>query len=198
MKKSVLLGCIIFCLTNSMQAEVWNIKETLTSPVVYSFYSYRSWNLTWTYYYVNEYILGETHYNSDQYNSEWLENGQCLIDRVVLNQCYGIYRGTWEWTCFYLLCFNDTGTTRCNDEICGGPATTLSSSRELNCSEYPGCFVPVTQTNLEKPQHTDSNNSISYYFPSNLTHLFSPGNLGDTPTIPNGNGNGPLFITHTH
>ena len=165
--------------------------------VLYRF-TENSWELIWTYYYVNRYVVNNVQYSPDQFNSSWIdeENQTTDIQEIGCDKYYGVWRGTWQWGCYHIFCW-ETGTTTCVNEVCGGPDKAFPNQQMFDFSySYVGSLLH-RNANFEKTQFV-SNNGYEYYLPTTVLHVFSPGGYLFYPYKPHGNGDGPVAVNHSH
>ncbi len=200
MKKTVLI-CLLLMLP-ILKADEYPYELYLggNHELLYRF-TESSWELTWTYYVVNKYVVGNVQYAPNQFSSSWIneQNQTTSIQEVGCDQYYGVWRGTWQWWCFHIPCW-ETGTTACVDTVCGGPTKAFPEQQTVlfNFSyNYIGSLINHDSPSLEKPQVV-SNNGYEYSLPESVRHVFSPGGYLLYPDKPHGNGDGPVPVDHSH
>ncbi len=200
MKKTVLI-CLLLMLP-ILKADEYPYELYLggNHDVLYTFTA-NSWELTWTYYFVNRYVVNNVQYGVAQFDSSWIDsvNNTTSIQEIGCNQYYGVWRGTWQWSCNHFFCW-ESGTTACVDTVCGGPAKTFPEQQTVMfnfSNDYIGSLINTLSSTLERPQVV-SNNGYEYYFPVSVLHVFSPGGYLFYPDKPHGNGDGPVPVDHSH
>lgn len=200
MKKTILV-CLLLMLP-FLKADEYPYELYLggNHDVLYRF-NESSWELTWTYYLVNKYVVNNVEYNPSQFSISWIDsqNQTTSIQAVGCDQYYGVWRGTWQWECQNFFC-GESGTTTCVNELCGGPAKAFPNQLTVMfnfSSSYISSLIICNSPSLEKPQVV-SNNGYLYLLPNYVLHVFSPGGYLLYPDKPRGNGEGPNPVDHSH